>query len=169
MMKMIIREAKLEDAKEIAKVHVSSWQTSYKGMMSDEFLQNLSVEKRTDLWINNLQRDENIVIVAIVNDKMIGFVCGSQVKEGEYPSYDGDVTAIYFYEEYQGKGYGKELLQTLFEKFKMKGYRNAIVKVLADNKSRYFYEHSGAKYIDQCDIQIAGGQAALRTYAWDVI
>jgi len=168
-MKMMIREAKIEDAKEIAKVHVHSWQTAYKGIMSDEFLQNLSVEKRTELWKSNIQLDENIVLVAIVDDKIIGFACGAKVKEEEYPLYDGDVTSIYFYEEYQGKGYGKELIHALFGKFKQKGYKNAIVKVLEDNKSRYFYERLGAKLIDQCDIQIAGGQATLLTYAWDEI
>ena len=168
-MKMMIREAKIEDAKEIAKVHVHSWQTTYKGIMSDEFLQNLSVEKRTDLWKSNILRDKDLVLVAIVDDKIIGFACGANVKEDEYPLYDGDVTSIYFYEEYQGKGFGKELLQTLFKKFKVKGYKNAIVKVLEDNKSRYFYEQLGAKYIDQNDIQIAGGQTALLTYGWDEI
>jgi len=166
---MNIREATMDDAAAIATVHVSSWQTTYKGIMSDKFLENLSVQQRTDLWINNLQKGDNIVIVAIDNDKIIGFACGGPVKEGEYPSYDGDVTAIYFYEEFQGKGYGKELLQTMFEKFKEKGYKNAIVKVLEDNKTRYFYEHLGAKYINQFDIQIAGGQAALLTYGWDKI
>ncbi|WP_397538950.1 GNAT family N-acetyltransferase [Rummeliibacillus pycnus] len=168
-MKMMIQEAKIEDAKEIAKVHVRSWQTTYKGIMSDNFLQNLSVEQRTDLWISNMQRVEDIVIVAIVDDKIIGFASGAKVKEGEYPSYDGDITSIYFYEEYQGKGYGKELLGYLIEKFKQKGFKNAIVKVLEENKSRYFYEKLGAKLIDQCTIQIAGGQANLLTYAWDEI
>jgi len=46
---MIIRKAKLDDATGIAKVHVDSWRTTYKGIIPDDFLNNLSYEQRTEL------------------------------------------------------------------------------------------------------------------------
>ena len=50
----------------------------------------------------------------------------------------------------QGKGYGKQLLNGLFEVFKReRGYRNSIVKVVAENEGRYLYEKMGAKLIDE--------------------
>jgi hypothetical protein len=42
----MIRQAILEDAEAIAKVHVASWQAAYKGLMPAEFLASLSVERR---------------------------------------------------------------------------------------------------------------------------
>ncbi|WP_306428702.1 hypothetical protein [Robertmurraya siralis] len=42
---MIIREATLSDAEGIAKVHVDSWRTTYKGIVSDVFLEQLSYKK----------------------------------------------------------------------------------------------------------------------------
>ncbi|WP_154657953.1 hypothetical protein [Fictibacillus gelatini] len=43
---MNIRKARVEDARPIAKVHVESWRTTYKGMMEDDVLKQLSVDER---------------------------------------------------------------------------------------------------------------------------
>lgn len=54
--KVIIREAELVDAPGIAKVHVDSWRTTYKNIMSDDFLSHLSYEQRTKLWEKTLYK-----------------------------------------------------------------------------------------------------------------
>src|SRR5205809_105170 len=41
-MKATIRPARVEDAAGIAKVHIDSWRTTYKGMVPDEHLAGLS-------------------------------------------------------------------------------------------------------------------------------
>lgn len=166
-MEIQIRNATLEDAEAIAKVHVASWQTTYKGIMDEGFLNRLSVEKRKELWMNNIPREGSIVLVAELDGKIVGFADGSPVKEGEYPGYDGDVTSIYFYEEHQGKGYGKMLLTRLLNGFRQQGFKSAIVKVLEDNAACRFYEALGARCIDENMIEVAGGKANLLTYAWD--
>ncbi|WP_409274541.1 GNAT family N-acetyltransferase [Neobacillus sp. SCS-31] len=166
-MEITIRKATVEDAEAIAKVHVASWQTTYKGIMDEGFLQRLSVEKRKELWLNNIPREENIVLVAELDSEIVGFADGSPVKEGEYPGYDGDVTSIYFYEKHQGKGFGKKLLNKLLDEFRQQGFTSAIVKVLEDNAACKFYEALGARRIDENIIEVAGGKANLLIYAWD--
>ncbi|MEW4429737.1 hypothetical protein AB1I68_19920 [Paenibacillus pabuli] len=68
---MHIREAMINDAEEIAKVHVDSWRTTYKGIIPEEFLTNLSYKQRTELWIKNIGRTDNFVIVAENNEREI--------------------------------------------------------------------------------------------------
>lgn len=51
---MIIRRAIISDAPGIAKVHVDSWRTTYKGIIPQSFLDGLSYEQRTKLWENNI-------------------------------------------------------------------------------------------------------------------
>ncbi|MBP1084252.1 hypothetical protein ACFFJQ_06655 [Bacillus capparidis] len=41
-----IRKATKEDAAEIAKVHVDSWRTTYKNIVSDTYLAQLNYEDR---------------------------------------------------------------------------------------------------------------------------
>src|SRR5580700_11026321 len=45
-----LRKAELIDAPKIARVHVASWLETYKGILPDEMLAALSVERRTHAW-----------------------------------------------------------------------------------------------------------------------
>ncbi|WP_338030297.1 hypothetical protein [Fervidibacillus albus] len=53
---MMIRKAVVEDAFGIAKVQVDSWHTTYKGIVSDDYLQQLSYEKRNPFGKRRLQK-----------------------------------------------------------------------------------------------------------------
>jgi len=44
----MIRPALPNDAAEIARVHVDSWRSSYRGLLADEFLDSLSEAGYTD-------------------------------------------------------------------------------------------------------------------------
>ena len=164
---IVIRKAVLEDAEGIANVHVESWRTTYSGIVKDSIIAGLDVGRRTELWKSNITLEGNIVLVIVKGGKIIGFACGSEVKEDEYPEYDGDVTSVYLYKEEQGNGYGKQLLDALFKEFHHVGFRNAIVKVLDQNDSRYFYERLGAKLLDSQEVPQYGEGLKLLTYAWE--
>ncbi|WP_306421198.1 GNAT family N-acetyltransferase [Robertmurraya sp. DFI.2.37] len=166
---MIIREAALSDAEGIAKVHVDSWRTTYKGIVSDVFLEQLSYKKRTKSWIENIQRLDNYVVVAENDDgQIVGFADGGK-RESNLIEHSGDLTAIYILEEYQGKGIGKKLVGKLSEHFKKLGYKKIFVEVLEDNKSRLFYEKLGAQYCETTKITIQGDELNLAIYKWENI
>ena len=55
---MIIREATDKDISEMARVHIDTWRTTYRGILSDKVLENLFYEKRKNSWhqvFNNAQ------------------------------------------------------------------------------------------------------------------
>lgn len=164
---MNIRRAVIEDAKGIARVHVESWRTTYKNIIPDEFLMNLSYEQRTDLWNRNVSKEGNYVFVAEnENGEIVGFAdCGKREKNDIDQS--GDLTSIYLLEEYQGKGIGKKLMKQLFHQFNELNYNKVFVEVLEDNKTRFFYEKYGAKIQKTERIQIAGVELDLLIYEWD--
>ncbi|QNU39537.1 GNAT family N-acetyltransferase [Geobacillus sp. 44B] len=168
---MIIREAALSDAEGIAKVHVDCWRTTYKNIISDDFLNKLSYEQRTKLWVQNISREDNYVYVAENEEgQIIGFTDGGKEKSGKYPGYDGDVTSIYILKEYQGLGIGRKLLRQLFKKFISLNIHSSIVWVLKDNNSRFFYERLGAKIVvDNEFIKIGNDNLKLIAYGWESI
>lgn len=47
---MVIRSALPEDARAIAEVHVSSWRTTYRGLLPESVLAAQSVEQRESGW-----------------------------------------------------------------------------------------------------------------------
>ena len=164
---MKIRKAVLEDAEGIAKVHVDSWRTTYKEIIPSSYLNNLSYAQRTEMWKKNISKEENYVVVAEEkNGQIIGFA-DSWKRKNNTTENSGDLTSIYLLEEYQGKGIGKMLLNELFNHYKEMGYEKIFVEVLEDNKTRYFYEHYGAKLVDTSQIKIGGEILNELIYEWD--
>ncbi|WP_047984388.1 GNAT family N-acetyltransferase [Ornithinibacillus californiensis] len=164
---MNIRKAVLTDAAGIAKVHVNSWRTTYKGIIPASFLDNLSYDKRTELWQRNISREDNYVFVAETENKeIVGFAdCGK--REDNHIANSGDLTSIYLLEEYQGKGIGKGLMKQLFRQFKELGYERVFVEVLDENNTRNFYEYYGAKLLKSEKIKMAGVVLDLLIYEWN--
>ncbi|MFJ3388977.1 MULTISPECIES: GNAT family N-acetyltransferase [unclassified Lysinibacillus] len=166
---MKIRQANIEDAQGIGKVHVDSWRTTYKGILPDDFLNNLSYEQRTMLWKKNISDATSYVLVAEnEQDEIIGFATGGTRKTNSVPNAT-DLTSIYLLEEYHGKGIGKQLLKEIFTYFKQQGYEKVFVEVLAENKTRDFYEYYGAQYVNTIDIKIGGKIVEELIYVWNDI
>ncbi|WP_339217714.1 GNAT family N-acetyltransferase [Ornithinibacillus sp. FSL M8-0202] len=164
---MKIRKAVISDAAGIAKVHVDSWRTTYRKILPESFLNNLSYEKRTELWKNNIAREDNYVLVAETDEgEIVGFAdCGK--REDNHVPNSGDITSIYLLEEYQGMGIGIKLLTQLFQHLQQLGYKKVFVEVLEANSSRYFYERYGATLAKTEKIKMAGVELNLLTYEWN--
>ncbi|WP_163101625.1 GNAT family N-acetyltransferase [Peribacillus alkalitolerans] len=166
---MKIREAIISDAEGIAKVHVDCWRSTYKGIVSDVYLERMSYEKRTQAWVQNIARTDNYVLVAESEEgKIIGFTDGGK-RETNQVVDSGDLTSIYILEEFQGKGIGKRLVEKLFTHFKELGYKKVFVEVLEDNKSRFFYEKMGANHSETTTVFIQGEELYLSIYEWENI
>ena len=166
---MHIRKATLEDAPAIAKVHVDSWRTTYKGIIPQSFLDKLDYDKRTELWINNISNPINEVFVALNDDEqVVGFATGSK-REKNREADAADLTSIYLLEQWQGFGLGKLLLKAVMEDFHEKGFTKAYVEVLAKNKTRAFYQYYGATYVKTEKLIIAGDVLDEEIYEWNSV
>lgn len=159
----------MADKECIAKVHVASWRTTYKGIIPDTFLANLSYEQFTAIWDENLKREDNFIIV-VENDEgeIVGFA-DSYKKESNKEENAIDLTSIYLLETYQGRGLGKLLLKKLFTHYKDQGYTKVFVEVLEDNKTCYFYEYYGAEFVKTVQIKIGGKVLNESIYVWQSV
>lgn len=163
---MKIRIATIEDAYAIAKVHVDSWKTTYKGIIPDHFLKSLTYEERTELWKQNIIREDIYIIVAENNNgDIIGFA-DAWKRDNNLELNSCDLTSIYLLEEYHGIGVGKALMKELFIYFKKMGYSKIFVDVLEDNNTKHFYEYYNAQYVKNVQIKIGGKLLNESTYMW---
>lgn len=165
---MNIRNATIDDAQGIAKVHVDSWRTTYKYIIPQSFLNDLSYEQRTQLWENNIADETNTIFVAENEDKIIGFVTGG-TRNTNKEAGASDLTSIYLLEEWQGYGVGKILLEKIMTSFLEKGYEKIYVDVLAANKTRQFYIYYGAEYVKTVQLNIAGVTLDEEIYVWNSV
>lgn len=161
---MIIRKATLKEAPYIAKVQVSSWKSTYRGIVPDRFLDAMLPEERIDGWKERLQRGN--VFVAESGGTIIGFAVGGPERSGKYKAYAGELYAIYILQEFQGEGLGKRLVHAVMEDLLEQGLTSMLVWVLEENAARKFYEKMGGTYVDQDLLLISGKSLVEVAYGW---
>lgn len=154
-----IRPMKPGDEKEIAKVHIDSWKTTYKGIIPASYLDALHLEERTDWWkrlIKEFPLAQNIgrVAVSMKDNRIIGFALGGPAPKEE--ETDGELFALYLYEECQKQGVGKRLVSSMSEAFLERNWKELIIRALVDNPNMPFYKKLEPKSIRRHTITIDG-------------
>lgn len=165
---MKIRKATIEDAKAIAKVQVDTWRTTYKNIVPDDYLENMSYGQRESIWKSIIP--QCYVYVAETNGgEVVGFASGGKAVNGEYDDYPGELTAIYILEDYQSQGTGKLLFEAIVKGIHALGFPSMIIFVLEDNPAKNFYKAIGGKLLDRVEIEIGGKILYELVFAWDDI
>ncbi len=114
-MKYKIRKINFEDAKGIAKVHIKSWRETYKGIVDDEYLKNLTLKSRTKKWeeIFEKPKDDNWIFVVEDEDgNIVGFISGGSARE-HVAQFKGELFAIYILKKHHGCNLGFRLTKKL--------------------------------------------------------
>lgn len=166
-----IRQAVYEDAEGIAFVHVNSWRTTYKGVVSDNYLKELNIETRMKNWQKNFHTINSCVFVAEdESGNIVGFASGGP-EQTHHPKYyrTGEVYAIYLLESFQRKGIGKQLIKAILDHLDDLGLEQLLIWALEDNSYRLFYEQIGGSIIETTTIEIDKKQLIEIGYGWDSI
>ena len=162
----MIRPATLEDATAIARVHVASWQSTYRGMLPDEFLASLSETGYAERWKRVIGDGSSKVYVAEDGDEVVGFASGGRERAGE-TGYTGELYAIYVIDAAQRRGFGRELVRATVAGLRDLGLDDMIIWVLRDNQpARSFYERLGGVYIRGQPITIGSVTLEEVSYGW---
>jgi GNAT superfamily N-acetyltransferase len=136
----MIRSAEPEDAPDLARVHVTSWQAAYKGLVNQGFLDSLDVESRTAWWDRALAREANLVSVGEIDGTVEGFCLAGTSGDAGW----GEVFAIYVAPDHWGTGLGKGLLEAGEGGLFSAGHERALLWVLDGNaRARAFYQRRG--------------------------
>lgn len=166
---MRIRLATIDDVPDIAHVHVESWKSTYKGIISDDYLSKLSIEIRIKNWLwvfNRSNPDEVNYVVENDEGTIVGFANGGKCRSEQY-DYGAELYSIYLLEEYQGLGFGKALFSTVVDHLRIHNYQTLMVWVLEKNSAINFYYRLGAKAFTKKDIQIGHDTVTEVGLGWD--
>src|SRR5690242_19121597 len=73
----------------IAALHTSSWRRTYRGMMSDAFLDESAFDNRRHVWRERLTvaNPRQFVCVADLNATIVGFICAFADHDAVWGSY----------------------------------------------------------------------------------
>jgi GNAT superfamily N-acetyltransferase len=146
---MRIRRALIEDATEIADVHVKSWRAAYDGVLPNDYLDGLDPTQRIPGWERILSASSaspaQATLVAQVGPDIVGFVSVCPARDSDQnPELVGEVASIYLTKEAWGLGTGRSLMAAALETMTDAGLEAAYLWVLVHNhRARTFYEAGG--------------------------
>lgn len=145
---VMIDEARLRNAKAIAKVHVDAWRHAYRSVMPDRVLRALTYSRFEYKWEDLLiQKHKGIQTYLSINqaDGVVGFVRAGPNPDPEAPA-PYEVYSINVLPRLQKKSIGTDLLMHGLQAIYDMGGDQAFLWVLEENRfARHFFKHFGAK------------------------
>jgi ribosomal protein S18 acetylase RimI-like enzyme len=167
-----IRRAVAADANAIAEVHVASWRTTYPGIVDQSFIETVTVETRAAAWTKRLENPEpsapDVLVAETADGRVVAFISGGHIRE-PFPGFDAELHAIYMLKEFQGAGLGRRLACEWAKLSVERGFSAAVVRVLAANPARFFYEKLGARRLKESQHPLGGKPYTDVWYGWDDI
>jgi len=162
----MVRPAELDDAAGIARVHVATWRSAYRGLLPDDFLASLSEPNYTERWRRVIGEGLSRVFVVDETAGIAGFASGGRERAGE-TGFAGELYALYVLEDVQRRGHGRELVRAVAGALREMGLPDMIVWVLRDNPTaRRFYERLGGSYVRSQPITFGTATLEEVSYGW---
>lgn len=146
-MECIIRKRQKEDCNEIAHIITIEWNSTYKGIVPNYFLEELieNEEGRVQKAKDEFDENNNNILVAVVDGRIVGFSNYGVTDDPDFPNC-AELRALYVYDDYHGYGCGRKLVEATKEEMKKLGYNKMIICCLKGNPANEFYKHIGGVY-----------------------
>jgi GNAT superfamily N-acetyltransferase len=145
--KMSVRRATVEDADRIAAVHVASWRAAYPGLLPDDLLAGLSVERRAGEWRRWLAAggERSFTLLAEIDGEIAAFCTLAMPTRDEGEAADvAEIPALYADPRFFASGVGTVLIDAAVEAMREHGHNKAILWMLEGNeRAAAFYERRG--------------------------
>jgi L-amino acid N-acyltransferase YncA len=160
---MNISPAASEDAAAIARVQVRSWQAAYAHLMPEDYLANLSVEKRELMWREFIPRGSPELLVARDEECVVGFIAFGPCRDEGVATTRAEIWAIYISPSHWGQGAGSLLWSRARARLTEQGYRSVSAWVLTGNeRAIQFYGGVGFAVDAASAKEVVLGGAALQ-------
>ncbi len=171
-----IRRARPADAQAIGDIHATVWRTTYAGILPDDYLAGLSAQRLSGFYQRAVsdRQDGHAVFVAVAGGTdgpgcgpVVGFASGGRARRAGIA--DGEVETLYLLEDWRERGAGRRLMRAMGAHLRAVGCRSAMVWVLADNPTRWFYRHLGGREVARDEIRVGGQPVGQTAFVWDPI
>ncbi|HEY8559941.1 MAG TPA: 3-deoxy-manno-octulosonate cytidylyltransferase [Pyrinomonadaceae bacterium] len=161
------RPATIEDVPQIAKVHVDSWQKSFRGIAPQAFLDAMNVEKRAAAFAERFSDDDYRMFVAESDaGEIVGFVDFGKARH-EVAGIGTELFAIYLNPELKGKGIGAELFKVGVRDLVARGIDSVYLQALKVSPYKKFYEKMGGKIVGEGIYPLGGEDFETYFYGWE--
>jgi len=139
-----VRDAKTEDARTVAEIHVAAWRAAYRELMPADFLASLDVNERADMWAKGIIRGGPAKLaVAEIDGAVAGFCLYGPTRD-ELPDDVAEIYAINVAPERWRMGAGRALCEHALRQAAAREHKTMTLWVVKGNdQARHFYERLG--------------------------
>jgi ribosomal protein S18 acetylase RimI-like enzyme len=140
-----IRRATIDDAAALARVHIDSRRSAYRGLIPDSFLATLDLDHWTQRFRDVLSSNTEAVYVAEEEEAILGFLIIGGCRDTDLEQDEtGEIWGIYLAPEHWRRGIGRRLCRKGEHILKSHGYTGAVLWVFEGNdRARDFYSTMG--------------------------
>ncbi len=137
------RPASVDDRLAVALVHVRSWQVGYRGLMSDDYLDQWRPEVRADHYtFGDALSSGPRWTVADDDGSVIGFINFGASRDEDTPDH-GEIYGLYVAPDSWQQGVGQALMDNALQNLQQLGFSFANLWVLVGNsRAMRFYERA---------------------------
>ena len=166
---MKVRRATADDLTGMARVHVDTWKTTYRGIVPNQYLDELTYEsdiaRGFGRWLSEPPTRWAHFVAEDAVDGIVGFATGGPARDAD-PDFRGELGAIYVLKSRQGSGVGRALVREVARHLVQSGMPSMLVWVLEANPYRRFYEKLGGTAVRRRVATVAGTPLPEVGYGW---
>lgn len=153
----MIREAKIEDVNQISEIVFNSWQDTYNGIISDNYLKKLSISHMIKKWTKMITEIEHSkTFVYEENNKIQGVI---RIGNSEELENTGEIYVLYIDINKKRTGIGSKLFNYGIKELTKMGHNNIILWCAKENKgSIEFYKKMGGNITKERTIELDGNK-----------
>jgi ribosomal protein S18 acetylase RimI-like enzyme len=168
---MNIRPAVESDARAVATVHVLTWQSAYRGIVPDAYLDSLSIDRRESFWRLALQKETPELWLAETDSTVIGWSSFGASRDADAGAHTGELEALYLLPQYWQTGTGRALWLVTRRRLIERSFTTATLWVLSANlRAIRFYTAAGftSNPASEKEINVGGRSLRERRYETDL-
>jgi ribosomal protein S18 acetylase RimI-like enzyme len=164
-----VRTARPEDAADLARIYIESWQDTYAGVISHALLAAMSQKGHTARWltaIKTAERNSGTVLVAEdARHGVIGLCSLGKARDGG-AGFEGEIYTLYVDPAFLGRGVGRALLSAAFDALKARRLRSCLIWAHARNNACFFYEALGGRRVATRTTRLMGELTPEVGFGW---
>jgi GNAT superfamily N-acetyltransferase len=158
-----------DDAAVVATLHVESWRSAYRGILSDDYLDGPAAADRRAHWERRLNAPapDACGLVAAMAGQPVGF---AYLIANADPARGTLLDNLHVTPDHRGTGIGRRLLASAAREIAHRGWPRGLHLWVFDANAgaRRFYERHGARAVERTIYAASdGGHYPALCYAWD--
>jgi L-amino acid N-acyltransferase YncA len=165
---LTIRQARPQDAADIARVYIESWHDTYPGVLSKALLCAMTPKGQAARWAAAIDWRELVLVAEHQQHGIVGMASAGASRDRAL-DFDGEVFTLYVDPSHFGRGAGRLLLKGSFMELRKRGFRSCIIWAHAKNNARFFYEAMGGRLVAERTARMMGDAVPEVAFGWKTL